>query len=210
MTMYVGYINMKLAKTIAIITLSILLIMSVAMNIFIFSMFEIKDAESFKQALLCRELLDSLNQSATIIDKPNNNNQQDSSNTDTTVSDVQIKEPTKDMIIYNANGVKISFVAQEIGLLGPSLKFYIENNTKQTLDICLTDIYIDGFKAEFAGMYCSELAAGKKAYESITLYEFEYEDFSDFPSVVEFVVKVQDSATWVIIDETDSMCIRLD
>ena len=202
---------MKLAKTIAIITLSILLIMSVAMNIFIFSMFEIKDAESFKQALLCRELLDSLGQISTPdTSEPTNNQQPNSSNTDNTVPDVQTKEPNREMIIYNANGVKISFVAQEIGLLGPSLKFYIENNTKQTLDICLTDIYIDGFKAEFAGMYCSELAAGKKAYESITLYEFEYEDFSDFPSVVEFVVKIQDSATWATIDETDSMCIRLD
>ncbi len=201
---------MKLAKTIAIITLSILLIMSVAMNIFIFSMFEIKDAESFKHALLCRELLDSLNQSATIIDRPNNNNQQDSSNTGTAVPDVQIKEPTKDMIIYNANGVKISFVAQEIGMMGPSLKFYVENNTNKTLDIYLTDVYLDGFKAEFVGMYCDELGAGKKAYESLTIYEYEYEDFSDFPSIIEFVVKIQDTATWNTIVETEPMYLQLD
>ena len=192
---------MKNAKTIVIIALSVLLVFSLSLNIFIFSMFEIKDAESFKQALLCKELLDSFNQSATIIDRPNNSNQQDSSNTDTTVPDVQIKEPTKDMIIYNANGVKISFVAQEIGLMGPSLK---------TLDIYLTDVYLDGFKAEFVGMYCDELGAGKKAYESLTIYEYEYEDFSDFPSIIEFVVKIQDTTTWNTIVETEPMYLQLD
>lgn len=201
---------MKNVKTIAIITLSVLLVFSLSLNIFIFSMFEIKDAESFKQALLCKELLDSFNQSATIIDRPNNNNQQDSSNTGTTVPDVQIKEPTKDMIIYNANGVKISFVAQEIGMMGPSLKFYVENNTNKTLDIYLTDVYLDGFKAEFVGMYCDELGAGKKAYESLTIYEYEYEDFSDFPSIIEFVVKIQDTATWNTIVETEPMYLQLD
>jgi hypothetical protein len=201
---------MKNVKTIAIIALSILLVFSLSLNIFIFSMFEIKDAESFKQALLCKELLESFNQSATIVDRPNNSNQQDSSNTDTTVPDVQIKEPTKDMIIYNANGVKISFVAQELGMMGPSLKFYVENNTDRVLDICLTDIYIDGFKAEFVGMYCDELAAGKKAYESLIMWESDYEDFSDFPSVIEFVVKIQDSATWNTIDETEPMYLQLD
>lgn len=201
---------MKNVKTIAIIALSILLVFSLSLNIFIFSMFEIKDAESFKQALLCKELLDSFNKSATIIDRPNNNNQQDSSNTGTTVPDVQIKEPTKDMIIYNANGVKISFVAQEIGLMGPSLKFYVENNTNKTLDIYLTDVYLDGFKAELVGMYCSELGAGKKAYESLTIYEYEYEDFSDFPSIIEFVVKIQDTATWNTIVETEPMYLQLD
>lgn len=201
---------MKNAKTIVIIALSVLLVFSLSLNIFIFSMFEIKDAESFKQALLCKELLDSFNQSATIIDRPNNNNQQDSLNTGTTVPDVQIKEPTKDMIIYNANGVKISFVAQEIGLMGPSLKFYVENNTDKTLDIYLTDVYLDGFKAELVGMYCSELGAGKKTYESLTIYEYEYEDFSDFPSIIEFVVKIQDTATWNTIVETEPMYLQLD
>ena len=94
--------------------------------------------------------------------------------------------------------------------MGPSLKFYVENNTNQTLDICLTDIYIDGFKAELSGMYCSELGAGKKAYESLTLWESDYEDFSEFPSVIEFVIKIQDSASWNTLVETDRMYICLD
>lgn len=198
---------MKLVKTITIITLSVLLAISAFFNIFITSMLEIKDVKSFKQVLLCRELIDSMGQLSG--DTTNTNNPVDT-DTETKVPEVQTKEPNEEMIIYNEKGVKISYVAQELGLMGPSLKFYVENNTNQTLDIYLTDIYIDGFKADFSGMYCSELGAGKKAYESLTLYEFEYEDFSDFPSVIEFVVKIQDSASWNTIVETDRMYLCLD
>jgi len=201
---------MKLIKTITIITLSVLLAISAFFNIFITSMLEIKDVESFKQVLLCRELIDSMGQLSE--DTTNTDDPVDpvDTNTETKVPEVQTKEPNEEMIIYNEKDVKISYVAQELGLMGPSLKFYIENNTNQTLDICLTDIYIDGFKADFSGMYCSALGAGKKAYESLTLYEFEYEDFSDFPSVIEFVVKIQDSASWNTIVETDRMYLCLD
>jgi hypothetical protein len=170
-------------------------------------MLEIKDVKSFKQVLLCRELIDSMDQlseDTTNTDKP------ETPNIETTVPEVQTKEPNEEMIIYNEKGVKISYVAQELGLLGPSLKFFVENNTDQTLDVCLTDIYIDGFKADLSGMYCSSLGAGKKAYESLTLYEFEYEDFSDFPSVIEFVVKIQDSTSWNTIVETKPMYLCLD
>ena len=207
---------MKLVKTIAIITLSVMLALSAALNIFIITIFEIKDVDSFKQVLLCRELIDSMGQlSDPDTAEPETSNTEKESetetpNTETEVPGVQIKEPNEEMIIYNEKGVKISYVAQELGLLGPSLKFFVENNTDQTLDVCLTDIYIDGFKADLSGMYCSELGAGKKAYESLTLYEFEYEDFSDFPSVIEFVVKIQDSTSWNTVVETKPMYLCLD
>jgi hypothetical protein len=197
---------MKLAKTITIIVLSVLLAISAFFNIFITSMLEIKDVKSFKQVLLCRELIDSMGQlseDTTNTDKP------ETPNIETTVPEVQTKEPNEEMIIYNEKGVKISYVAQELGLLGPSLKFFVENNTDQTLDVCLTDIYIDGFKADLSSMYCSSLGAGKKAYESLTLYEFEYEDFSDFPSVIQFVVKIKDSASWNTIVETELLSLPL-
>lgn len=198
---------MKLVKTITIIVLSVLLAISAFFNIFITSMLEIKDVKSFKQVLLCRELIDSMGQ---LSEDTANTDEPETPNIETAVPEVQTKEPNEEMIIYNEKGVKISYVAQELGLLGPSLKFFVENNTDQTLDVCLTDIYIDGFKADLSGMYCSELGAGKKAYESLTLYEFEYEDFSDFPSVIEFVVKIQDSTSWNTIVETKPMYLCLD
>ncbi len=202
---------MKLAKTIIIMVLSVLLAISIFFNIFITTILEIKDVESFKQVLLCRELIESMNQ----LSDTDNNGKVDvpsSDLVDTESPDAEIpstsnKAPADASVIYNENGVKISFVEQELGLMGPSLKFYVENNTDQALDICLTNIYIDGIQAEYTGMYCNELAAGRKAYETITLWESDYEGF---PSVIEFVVKIQDSDTWNTIVETEPMYLCLD
>jgi hypothetical protein len=195
---------MKLVKTIAIITLSVMLTLSLSLNVFIITLLEIKDVDSFKQVLLCRELIDSMSQ----LDDTTAGESTDKVETpDTEVKVPEVEAPEVAEVIYNENGIKISFVAQELGLMGPSLKFFVENNTDQTLDICLTNIYIDGIQAEYTGMYCNELAAGRKAYETLTLWESDYEGF---PSVIEFVVKIQNPETWDTIVETDRMYICLD
>jgi hypothetical protein len=195
---------MKLVKTIAIITLSVMLTLSLSLNVFIITLLEIKDVDSFKQVLLCRELIDSMSQ----LDDTTAGESTDKVETpDTEVKVPEAEAPEDAEVIYNENGIKISFVAQELGLMGPSLKFFVENNTDQTLDICLTNIYIDGIQAEYTGMYCNELAAGRKAYETLTLWESDYEGF---PSVIEFVVKIQDSTSWNTIVETKPMYLCLD
>lgn len=203
---------MKLAKTIAIMVLSVLLAFSLFFNIFIVTILEIKDVDSFKQVLLCRELFDSLNDlsDSTAEEEPEDTTKPDDTELESIPdSTTPVVKPAEGKTIYNDNGVKIVYVEQELGLLGPSLKFYIENNSDQTLDISLTDVYIDGFKADFCGLTCSNLEAGKKAYESFAIWESDYEDFTEFPSVVQFVVEIKDSESWNTIDETEHMSICL-
>jgi hypothetical protein len=53
---------MKLFKTIIIIALAVILTLSLSLNIFLCVMFELSDIESFKQALLAKELLDSFSE----------------------------------------------------------------------------------------------------------------------------------------------------
>lgn len=195
---------MKLAKTIVIIVLSVLLVLSLSFNIFILTILEIKDATSFKQVMLCRELINSGLVSDGCDDACTNDCV---SNTPPFASNTT---PSNAKTIYNENGIKVLFVEQESSLLGPSIKFYLENNTSNTLDIYLTNIYIDGYKAEYCGMYCSNLGAAKKAYESLTLWEACYEDFTYRPSVVEFCIKVQDSESCYTIVETKPMYLCLD
>ena len=205
---------MKFAKTIAIIALSVLLAFSVFFNIFITSMLEIKDVKSFKQVLLCRELINSMNQAPeddmSIGTESPNMNTPNTDDTEALIPDTSNKVPADATTIYNENGIKIMFVGQELGLLGPTLTFYIENNTTQTLNIYLTDIYIDGFRAEYCGMYCDGLRASKKAYESLSLWESDYSDFSDFPSVIEFVIEIQDATSYYTLVETDPMYLCLE
>jgi hypothetical protein len=204
---------MKLAKTIIIIVLSVLLAFSAFFNIFIMTVLEIKNVESFKQVLLCRELINSTSQlldteDTSVEETPNT----EPSDTEKPIPETPETElltntevPVEPCTVYDEEGIKITFVEQEIGPMGCTLKFYIENNTKYTLDICLTDVYIDGFKAEYCGVYCSGLEAGKKSYETLVLWEADYEDFTEFPtlpSVVQFAVKVKDPAARNILVET--------
>lgn len=208
---------MKLAKTIIIIVLSVLLAFSVFFNIFIMTVLDIKNVESFKQVMLCRELVNSVGQlsdteDSAITETPDTE-PTETEPVETEPSIIEVIETdildynnnVEPCIVYDAEGIKITFVEQDLGPMGLTLKFYIENNTKYTLDICLTDVYIDGFKAEYCGVYCSGLAAGKKSYETLTLWEADYEDFTEFPtfpSVVQFVVKVKDPAARNILVET--------
>jgi hypothetical protein len=198
---------MKLVKTIAIITLSVLLAISAFFNIFITSMLEIKDVKSFKQVLLCRELMNSFGQLGNT-----DTTVGDSADTtiDTDVPSTEIKVPETEapkdaQVIYNENGVKISLVSQELTLYGPKLKFFIENNTDRALTIQLTDLYIDGLQSGSVYMYCGDLSANRKAYETIDLYDYE-----TFPSVIEFVVEISDPDTYDTIIKTDRMYLCLD
>jgi hypothetical protein len=127
-----------------------------------------------------------------------------------TTKPITNKVPTDASVIYNENGVKIMLVEQELDLMGPSLKFYIENNTDKTLDIRLTDVYIDGFKADYSSLYCDNLGAGKKAYNTLFIWESDFEEYTEFPSVVQFIVMIQDSDSWNIIAETEHINICLD
>ena len=113
--------------------------------------------------------------------------------------------------IYNENGIRVVFVEQKYTPSGPALNFYIENYTGYTLDIWFADVYIDGVKADFSNLYCDNLPAGMKVYESLILWESDYEDFLlSFPSVVQFIIKVQDSNSWNTIIETEYINICLD
>ena len=65
-----------------------------------------------------------------------------------------------------------------------------ENTGDKPITVNTVDVYIDGFKAEFSGLYCDDLAVGAKAIETFTLMESEYEDFTTDPSKVEFRIRL--------------------
>lgn len=193
--------NNNLLKTISIITLSVLCALSVIFNIFMLTVFEIKDITSFKQVLLCRELLNSVSQSI------DDGFIQDS-DAETSGNSTQ-KEPTKGKVIFTEDNVKITYVGQESGLLGPGLKFLIENNSTKAIDISFTYVYIDGYVAALSGGYCDSLAANKKAYATLTLWESDYEEFTDFPTNVEFVIKLINPESFTTIKQSGLIQITL-
>ena len=203
----------QIKQLIAVTSISVMLVLSMALNIFMFSIFEIKDAASFKQALLCKELLNSLNQLST--SEPTYDEQTEVS-TNSTYNNGSTTEPAPSInnsvineVKYEDEYVKVTYVKQELSILGPTLKFNVENKTTDALDISFTNVHIDGYKVDLCGAYANALEGGKKTFETLYLYESYYEDFTSFPSVVEFTIKVQDSGTWYDLAESQVITINI-
>lgn len=208
---------MKLAKTIIICVLSCLLTLSVALNIFTYTIFEIHDVESFKQVLFSKELLDSFTSIGNgsedtsediIIDSSNNNSEPDQ-----TLDQQEPEEDTNKLIkgdiIFDEGNILITFVEQSEGLLGPSFKFCVENKTNKSINVSFTDLYIDGFMAEVSGGSIQQLESGKKAFIDVTIWEMEYEDFTNEPEQVEYIIRIWDPETWADIIVSDKQVIYL-
>lgn len=211
---------MKLAKTIIICVLSCLLTLSVALNIFTYTIFEIHDVESFKQVLFSKELLDSFtsigNDSEdtsedTIIDSDNSSEpEQEAEQTpDQQEPEVEDNKLTKGDIIFDEGNILITFVEQSVGLLGPSFKFCVENKTDKTINVSFTDLYIDGFMADVSGGSTQQLEPDKKAFVDVTIWEMDYEDFTDDPEQVEYIIRIWDPETWADIIVSEKQVIYL-
>jgi hypothetical protein len=63
---------------------------------------------------------------------------------------------------------------------------------------------------DFCGVYVDGLEEDKKSFETVYIYESDYEDFTDYPSMVEFTIKVQDSESWADLSESGIIYINID
>lgn len=201
---------MKIGHVIAITVLAALLVMSIVFSIFAFVILDINDAESFRQTIICQEFMKSMSELSEDTSSDTDSEPPVVEPEDTIVdSDLPNATPVEPMVIYDANNVLVTYVDQELGLVGPTLKFYVENNCDRAITLEFTEVYIDGYIAELSGGICDSLAPGKKAYVSLTLWEVDYEDFTDFPETTEFVVRLIDPDSWYILVESDSIHINL-
>lgn len=212
---------MKLAKTIIICVLSCLLTLSVSLNIFTYTIFGIHDVESFKQVLLSKEILESFtsigNGSEDTYDDSTTNSSNDGSEPNQTPEQTpDQQEPEEDTnklikgdIIFDEGNILITFVEQSEGLLGPSFKFCVENKTSKSINVSFTDLYIDGFMTEVSGGSIQQLESGKKAFVDVTIWEMEYEDFTNYPEQVEYIIRIWDPETWADIIVSDKQTLYL-
>lgn len=186
----------KLSKIIAIMVLSVLLVLSTFFNVFFLAIFGIKDAESFRRALLNKELLDELTDVTDITDVTE----------ETTVPDVDYNpsDATESVVVFNEESIKITYIKQETGLLGPSFKFLIENNSIDSIYVSFTDVYVDGYLTGLSGgSTLSDLAPSKKTFVSLTVWESDYEEFTDSPTNIDYTILIVNADTWETIAEVD-------
>lgn len=184
---------MKLFKIIMNCVIAVLFVLSLVTNIFILSILGIHNGETFKQAILAKELLNGFNTVAP----------EDDSIVESTLPDDSISTVKPDVDpIYQDEYVRITYMRYEDDHMGREYKFLIENLSDLQLTVVFDEVYIDGFKVDMSGLYCDDLAAGTKKIECFNLYQYEWEEFTNCPKKAEFRVRLINSNTFDIIHET--------
>lgn len=198
-------INIKLWKLIVLSVLGVILTVSLTFNIFFINMFGIHDSDSFKQALLSKEILnglvnvgDSDNAEDSLLtdnvdDLPTTDNQDNNSSNNNADTNTELQ---KGEIIFQKEEVTITFVRQESELLGPSFIFMVKNESDIYVNVSFTDLYLDDFLLEISGGSTFDIAPGKSATIELKLWESEYEDFVNSPQKLEYVIRLWDSETY--------------
>ena len=193
--------------SVVITLLAMSLVVSFACNKFVLNVLNITDVESFRDAIIAQELVESLRQSSgtdtnTNINTPNTDT---STNTDSEVPDINkptVESVPGDTVIYEDSYAKITYVKQESSIFGPTIKFLVESKATKAIDVSFTNVHIDGFMADLCGIYVHNLEPEKKSFETLYIYESDYEDFTSFPSVIEFNIIIRDAETWDDLGES--------
>ena len=114
--------------------------------------------------------------------QPNNfNNQQNNTQ--------QSATETKGVFFEN-EFVRITYLKYEDGVFGPEYVFEIENISDKELTVRFSDLYIDNYQVFISGLTCTDLLAGKKAVSEMTLLTTEWEQFTDCPTSVSFIIEI--------------------
>ena len=209
-------------KTVAIIILAVLLMMSIFTQVLFCTLLGINNVAALKQAMLANDLLDSMTaqvlEDTDVVDnKPSETTP--NSNTDTVEPTESVDTTTEPVESVNANivldaaGVKVTLLDIEYDTFWESykLKFAVENNSELDVLITSTEETVDGFMVDNGiGFYC-EVLAGKKAIEYMTLYNFELETIGiTTPNAIEFKMSITDNADlFNTIADSDTITINI-
>lgn len=99
-------------------------------------------------------------------------------------------------VLYEADGVKVTATGCKDGWMGPEIKLLVENSSEKSVLITTDSVSVNGYMMPFASLY-AEVAAGKKANDSILLSNTELEQ-SGIETIadIQFYIKVSDADTW--------------
>ena len=127
--------------------------------------------------------------------QPNNfNNQQNNTQ--------QSAPETKDVFFENEL-VRITYLKYEDGVFGPEYVFEIENISDKELTVRFSDLYIDNYQVFISGLTCTDLLAGKKAVSEMTLLTTEWEQFTDCPTSVSFIIEIVNPKSYYTYFKSD-------
>ena len=106
-------------------------------------------------------------------------------------------------VLYEADGIKVTAKSLEDGLFGAEVKLLIENDSSKNILITSSSVSANGYMMPTAALY-AEVAAGKKANESLTLMSSELDQCGiETLAEMQFYLQIQDPETWETIKTTD-------
>lgn len=127
---------------------------------------------------------------------------------ESTEAPTEAEPPTEDesKVIYDENGIKITYKGTEDGFASKDIKLLIENNSDKNYTVQERDLTVNGFVV--MATISADIPAGKKANDEIKILEssLEENEITDIENV-EFYFHIFNSDDWT--DDFDSDIITL-
>lgn len=135
------------------------------------------------------------------------NNEAGENNSGSNEDDTAVEITIAETVLYDADGIKVTATGYEDGWMGPEVRLLIENNSTKNVLITSDAVSVNGYMMPNAALY-SEVAAGKKANESLTIMSSELDQSGiDVIAELQFYVQVSDSETWDTLDTSDLLIL---
>lgn len=114
---------------------------------------------------------------------------------------------SENVVVYEQNGIKITYTGVEDRSLGYLFKFLIENDSDIDINVMDEDLSVNSFMMSAGGMYTS-VASHKKANDAIYVYKSSLEENSiSNIEDIEFFIRIYDSNN--LASHFDSDVIRI-
>ena len=121
-----------------------------------------------------------------------NNAGSDESADDESAEEITVAES----VLYDADGIKVTVKGYEEGWMGPEIKVLVENDSTKNVLITADAVSVNGYMMPYASLY-AEVAAGKKANESLSFMSSELEQSGiEVIAEIQFYIQISDSETW--------------
>lgn len=110
-------------------------------------------------------------------------------------------------VLYDAGGVKVTATGLEDNYLGKQVKLLVENETGRSLIVTSEDLSVNGYMMPLSSFY-TEVAAGKKANDTITLLSSELKQSGiDTVAQIQFRIAVKDGENWTSVANSDLLTL---
>ena len=123
------------------------------------------------------------------------------------------KTISADEVIFDENGLKITYKGIEAGTLNVStdIKLCFENDSEKSYSVTVEDFSVDGYSIK-AGLYFKDIAAGKSANDSIEILDSYLEEnglSTDLIKEAELKFHFTNSDDFTDSFSTDTITIKL-